>query len=192
MGSIHSFDSETSKSGIPPVGYDGRLVEGVAGVNIPLGERFFVGVEGNAAKGVDGDIDWEYWCSRPCGRAHARQCKIYGKVGYRWVNFDKQALAGSDDYHDMTYGAGFEVSPGGAASKAAHSRRGRNLRQFQQHPSERRGGHGLLTAGLLPAARDKRPRRSDPAGAIVLPAAGLRSRQHRGVRRRGLSRPSGP
>jgi outer membrane immunogenic protein len=117
MGSIHSFDSETSKSGIPAVGYDGRLVEGVAGLNIALGNRFFIGAEGNVAKGVDGDINWEYGAAGRFGVRMNDNGKIYGKVGYRWVNFDKQVLAGGSDYHDMTYGAGFELSPGGAASK---------------------------------------------------------------------------
>ena len=60
MGGVHNFDSETGKEGIPPVGYKGRMVEGVAGVNYNVAGPLVVGVEGSASKGVSGDIDWEY------------------------------------------------------------------------------------------------------------------------------------
>ena len=62
MGGWEQFDRQTV-AGIPaqPKGYnlDGALVEGIVGFNVPLGP-VFVGAEGAVAKGVSGDIDWQY------------------------------------------------------------------------------------------------------------------------------------
>jgi outer membrane immunogenic protein len=112
MGGYERFDNQPT-AGIPqPAGrgkYDGSLVQGVAGVNVPLGP-VFVGVEGNAAKGLKGEIDWEYGVAGRFGLRAGDSGMIYGKVGYQWVNFD--ALGpNSRDFHDMTYGAGVEVGP---------------------------------------------------------------------------------
>ena len=71
MGGVHNFDSETGKEGIPPVGYKGRMVEGVAGVNYNVAGPLVVGVEGTASKGVSGDIDWEYGVAGRAGVARA-------------------------------------------------------------------------------------------------------------------------
>ncbi len=49
MGGVHNFDSEVGKEGIPPVGYKGRMVEGVAGVNYNVAGPLVVGVEGSAS-----------------------------------------------------------------------------------------------------------------------------------------------
>jgi outer membrane immunogenic protein len=112
MGGYERFD-EQSNAGIPlPAdgkGYDGGLVQGVAGINIPLGP-VFVGAEGNVAKGLKGDIDWEYGAAGRFGLRAGESGMIYGKVGYQWVNF---AALGDDsrDFHAMTYGAGVEVGP---------------------------------------------------------------------------------
>jgi outer membrane immunogenic protein len=112
MGGWEQFDRQ-SNAGIPvePNGYryDGALVQGVAGVNVPLGP-VFVGAEGNVAKGVSGDIDWEYGAAGRFGVRAGESGLIYGKVGYQWVNF---ARLGDDsrDYHAITYGAGVEVGP---------------------------------------------------------------------------------
>lgn len=112
-GGWESFDSEPNKAGIPQVNrnneLNGSLIEGLVGVNIPLGP-VFVGAEGNVAKGVTGDIDWQYGAAGRFGLRAGDSGLIYGKVGYRWVNFDR---FGNDsrDYHEMTYGAGFEVGP---------------------------------------------------------------------------------
>lgn len=109
MGGKHEFDSETLESGIPPVGYDGWLVEGLVGVNVPLG-AFFVGAEGSVAKGFSGDIDWEYGAAGRAGVRVGESGMIYGKVGYQWVNFD--ALGpNSPDYDGMLYGGGIEIGP---------------------------------------------------------------------------------
>lgn len=112
MGGYERFDRQ-SNAGIPiPANgraYDGALVQGVAGINIPLGP-VFVGAEGNVAKGIKGDIDWEYGAAGRFGLRAGESGMIYGKVGYQWVNFD--ALGNnSRDYHAMTYGAGVEVGP---------------------------------------------------------------------------------
>lgn len=112
LGGWERFDRQEN-AGIPvqPNGYryDGSLVQGVVGVNVPLGP-VFVGAEGNVAKGIDGDIDWEYGAAGRVGLRAGESGLIYGKVGYQWVNFDR---LGNDsrDYHAMTYGLGVEVGP---------------------------------------------------------------------------------
>lgn len=107
LGGIHDFDDEPNKAGVP-AGFYGRMVEGVAGVNFNAG-AFMVGVEGNATKGVDGAIDWEYGAAGRVGIRAGKDSLIFAKVGYQWVNFD--ALGpNSRDYDDWTYGAGAEVS----------------------------------------------------------------------------------
>jgi outer membrane immunogenic protein len=120
MGGVHNYDSETSKEGIPPVGYKGRMVEGVAGVNMNVAGPLVVGVEGTASKGVSGDIDWEYGAAGRVGVKAGKDSLIFGKVGYQWVNFD--ALGNnSRDYHGMTYGAGVELSPADMGSSKMSS-----------------------------------------------------------------------
>jgi outer membrane immunogenic protein len=107
MGGIHNFDSERNRAGVPAP-FHGRLVEGIAGVNLALGP-VFVGAEGNASKGVDGAIDWEYGAAGRVGIRAGKDSLFFAKVGYQWVNFD--ALGNnSRDYHDWTYGAGAELS----------------------------------------------------------------------------------
>jgi outer membrane immunogenic protein len=112
-GGWEEFDSEANKAGIPQVSrrdkLNGSLVEGIAGVNVPLGP-VFVGAEGNVAKGVSGDIDWEYGAAGRFGFRAGDSGLIYGKVGYQWVNFAKRVPT-DRDYDDVTYGAGFEVGP---------------------------------------------------------------------------------
>lgn len=112
LGGYERFDRQ-SNAGIPiPAdgrAFDGGLIQGVAGINVPLGP-VFVGAEGNVAKGIKGDIDWEYGAAGRFGLRAGESGLIYGKVGYQWVNFD--ALGNnSRDYHAMTYGAGVEVGP---------------------------------------------------------------------------------
>ncbi|MFZ2995469.1 outer membrane protein [Sphingobium sp.] len=120
MGGVHNFDSETGKEGIPPVGYKGRMVEGVAGVNYNVAGPLIVGVEGSASKGVSGDIDWEYGAAGRVGVKAGKDSMIFGKVGYKWVNFD--ALGpDSRDYHGTTYGAGVELSPADMGGSAQSS-----------------------------------------------------------------------
>ncbi|MGI4731405.1 MAG: hypothetical protein ACRYFW_06630 [Janthinobacterium lividum] len=136
MGGWESFDNQANRSGVPQNlnanGTKGRqlngsLVEGVAGINIPVGP-LFVGVEGNVAKGVTGDIDWEYGGAGRAGVRAGDSGLIYGKVGYQWVNFNRLANT-SRDYNDMEYGIGFEVGPkdiglGGLTNRAGLRLRG--------------------------------------------------------------------
>ncbi len=108
MGGIDDFDSEANEAGIP-AGYNGRIIEGVAGINANVAGPIVVGVEGSAAKGISGDIDWEYGAAGRLGVRAGKDSMIFGKVGYRWTNFD--ALGpDSPDYHGTTYGAGVELS----------------------------------------------------------------------------------
>ncbi|PCG14690.1 MULTISPECIES: opacity protein [Sphingomonas] len=104
---------EFSKDSVPgaPIGdkLNGSLVEGLVGVNVPLGP-VFIGAEGNVAKGVSGDIDWQYGAAGRFGFRAGESGMIYGKVGYQWVNFDKRVDT-TRDFHDVTYGIGFEVGP---------------------------------------------------------------------------------
>ena len=113
MGGYEQFDDSHPAAGIPaaPGGrdFDGGIVQGVAGVNVPLGP-VFVGVEGNATKGFKGAIDWEYGVAGRAGFRIGDSGLIYGKAGYQWVNFD--ALGDdSRDFHDITAGLGVEVGP---------------------------------------------------------------------------------
>ncbi len=113
MGGYASYDNNSTEIGIPNR-LDGKrrkgtVVEGVVGANIPLG-AFFVGAEGNVAKGVDGIIDWQYGASGRIGLRAGETGMIYGKAGYEWVNFT-DAVTGGRDYGDEIYGVGFEVGP---------------------------------------------------------------------------------
>lgn len=111
MGGYERFDTEANKAGIPPVGrdLDGWMVQGVVGFNVPLGP-VFVGAEANGAKGVKGDIDWEYGVAGRFGVRAGDSGMIYGKVGYQWLKLHAPANP-NRDYKDMTYGIGVEVGP---------------------------------------------------------------------------------
>lgn len=114
MGGYEWFDNQRTKSGIPQPAntrhYDGSLVQGVLGVNVPLGP-VFVGAEGNVVKGVDGDIDWQYGAAGRFGFRAGESGLLYGKVGYQWVNFAKGPANTGRDYDEITYGIGAEVGP---------------------------------------------------------------------------------
>lgn len=86
MAGVHNYDSETSKEGIPPVGYKGRMVEGVAGVNYNVAGPLVLGVEGTVSKGVSGDIDWEYGAAGRVGVKAGKDSMFFGKVGYQWTD----------------------------------------------------------------------------------------------------------
>lgn len=114
MGGYASFDRNLGGSGIPNrangARRDGVLIEGIVGANVPLG-AFFVGVEGNVAKGVDGNIDWQYGVAGRAGLRAGETGMIYAKAGYEWVNFTDGAVTGGNDYGDEVYGLGVEVGP---------------------------------------------------------------------------------
>jgi len=114
MGGYASFDNNTVGSGIPNRlngnRRQGALVEGIVGANIPLG-AFFIGAEGNVAKGVDGQIDWQYGVAGRVGLRAGESGLVYAKAGYEWVNFTDDAITGQRDYGDEVYGIGFEAGP---------------------------------------------------------------------------------
>lgn len=106
LGGRHDFDNQFSEARVPP-GAAGWEVEGIAGVNFNVGP-VLLGVEGNATKGVSGDIDWEYGAAGRVGIRAGKDSIIFGKVGYQWINFDRGR--NSPDRHGTTYGAGVELS----------------------------------------------------------------------------------
>jgi outer membrane immunogenic protein len=112
MGGYEGFESDPGAGipvSVPGNRLKGGLVEGVAGVNVPLG-AFFVGVEGNAAKGFTGDIDWQYGVHGRVGARAGESGLIYVKAGYRWTNFDRYGPE-SRDYGRISYGIGGEFGP---------------------------------------------------------------------------------
>lgn len=108
LGGYHSFD-RASEFGVSPTRgkMNGALIEGIAGINLPLGPAF-VGVEGNAAKGFS-DIDWEYGVKGRVGLRAGDSGLIYVSGGYQWVN--GKGKRGFSDQKDWTYGLGVEVGP---------------------------------------------------------------------------------
>ena len=143
MGGWEQFDNEPDH-GIPQaLNADGSLnrrykpssalVQGVAGVNIPLGP-VFVGAEGNVVKGIGGNIDWEYGAAGRFGLRAGDSGLFYGKVGYQWVNFDHfSALSTNNgatnrDYNAITYGIGMEVGPKDIGLQGLTGRAGVRLR----------------------------------------------------------------
>ncbi|MBU3078099.1 opacity protein [Sphingomonas quercus] len=108
LGGYHSFDrqSELGTSGSRGR-MDGALIEGVAGVNLPLGPMF-VGAEGNVAKGFK-DIDWEYGVSGRVGARAGDSGLIYVSAGYQWEK--GKGSRGYPDRSSWIYGVGLEVGP---------------------------------------------------------------------------------
>ncbi|WP_375428390.1 outer membrane beta-barrel protein [uncultured Sphingomonas sp.] len=113
MGGYNDFDSDNDgplttncngRSGCP----DGGFVEAVAGVNIPVA-AFFIGAEGNVAKGFKG-IDYEYGVYGRAGLRAGDSGLIYGKVGYQWIETDERSNGDRED-DGISYGLGVEVGP---------------------------------------------------------------------------------
>lgn len=108
LGGFHSFDRASEFGTAGPRGkMDGALIEGVAGVNLPLGPMF-VGAEGNIAKGFK-DIGWEYGVTGRVGARAGDSGLIYVSAGYQWVK--GKGRRGYPDRSDMIYGVGLEVGP---------------------------------------------------------------------------------
>jgi outer membrane immunogenic protein len=106
LGGYHSFDKDSEFGSRPGLRkFNGPLVSGIAGVNVPLG-AFFVGAEGNATKGF-GDIDWEYGVKGRAGFRAGESGMIFLSGGYQWVN----GRRGWSDQKDWVYGGGIEVGP---------------------------------------------------------------------------------
>lgn len=108
---IHSLDL-----GIPN---DSSGIYGVvAGVDVPVGEKLFVGAEGNFHLG-DGAIDNEYGIAARAGVRVGQTGKVYVRGGYQEVDFDLNHIFGltvppGTDTSDGDYlvGAGVEFGLG--------------------------------------------------------------------------------
>ncbi len=120
---VHDFDND-QYNGSPPSGYRGWIVEGVAGVNYNLGNKFFIGAEGSLAKGLEKDIDWEYGAAGRFGIKAGKDSIFFGKVGYQWTEFTGSTnppIQGSRVFDGVTYGFGTEVSLADLGSTADRS-----------------------------------------------------------------------
>jgi len=155
MGGYERFDNEYSAAGIPRArntngsirnNYElaGGVVEGVVGANVPLGP-VFIGAEGTVAKGFTGNIDWEYGAYGRAGFRAGDSGLFYGKLGYKWINFDhfsgNSNANTNHDYHGWDYGIGFEAGPkdiglGGLTNRAGVRLRG-EVTTFQNFHSIR-------------------------------------------------------
>lgn len=99
--------------GLGVAGDDGGIYGIVAGVDVPVGETFFVGAEGNYHLG-DGAIDSEYGVAARAGVRVGEAAKLYVRGGYQEVDFDlgqfiTPAVVGLDDTDgDYLVGAGVE------------------------------------------------------------------------------------
>lgn len=92
----------------------------VAGVDVPVGEKFFVGAEGNFHFG-DGPIDNEYGIAARAGVRVGKTGKVFVRGGYQEVDFDLVNILGGPgpvppgtDTSDGDYlvGAGVEFGLG--------------------------------------------------------------------------------
>lgn len=93
---------------------DGGIYGIIAGVDLPVGEIFFVGVEGNYHIG-DGVIDSEYGAAARAGMRVGESGKLFVRGGYQEVELDLvfPAVVGVDDTDgDYLVGAGVEFGLG--------------------------------------------------------------------------------
>lgn len=117
MGGYHLYDRKPEFQSTTGARYDGAVIEGVLGANVPLGPMF-VGVEGHGAKGF-GNIDWEYGVRGRAGFRAGETGMIYGSVGHMWYeaqsdqNFTARGATGQgfNDRKGWVYGLGVEVGP---------------------------------------------------------------------------------
>lgn len=96
---------------------DGGIYGIVAGVDVPVGDTFFVGAEGNYNIG-DGAIDSEYGIAARAGVRVGQTGKVFVRGGYQEVDFDlgrfvTTPVVGIDDTDgDYLVGAGVEFGLG--------------------------------------------------------------------------------
>jgi opacity protein-like surface antigen len=119
LGGYDSYDRSTDINGNRGRRLDGAQIEGVIGVNIPLGAAF-VGVEGHGARGF-GDIRWEYGVRGRGGFRMGDSGLIYASAGYTWTNVLNRN--GFDDRKSWVWGLGIEAGPrdiwlGGVTSRS--------------------------------------------------------------------------
>lgn len=97
---------------------DGGIYGVLAGVDVPVGETFFVGAEGNFHFG-DGPIDQEYGIAARAGVRVSKTGKVFVRGGYQEVELDLVNILGGNpppgvDNSDGDYlvGAGVEFGLG--------------------------------------------------------------------------------
>jgi hypothetical protein len=96
---------------------DGGIYGVVAGVDVPVGDTFFVGAEGNYNIG-DGAIDSEYGIAARAGVRVGDSAKLFVRGGFQEVDFDlgnfvTTPVVGLDDTDgDYLVGAGVEFGVG--------------------------------------------------------------------------------
>jgi hypothetical protein len=96
---------------------DGGIYGVVAGVDIPVGETFFVGAEGNYHVG-DGAIDSEYGIAARAGVRVGENTKLFVRGGFQEVNRElgqfllPQVIGLDDTDGDYLVGAGVEFGLG--------------------------------------------------------------------------------
>jgi hypothetical protein len=93
---------------------DGGIYGIVAGVDVPVGDTFFIGAEGNYNIG-DGAIDSEYGIAARAGVRVGDSAKLFVRGGYQEVDFDlgNFGIGGIDDTDgDYLVGAGVEFGLG--------------------------------------------------------------------------------
>lgn len=108
LGGIHGVDRNVLQNADTSRFY-GEVIEGVGGVNIPLGP-VFLGAEGHIARGFR-DIEWEYGAKGRFGFRAGDSGLIFASVGYKWI--EARNGRGFDDLNlkGMVYGIGVEVGP---------------------------------------------------------------------------------
>ena len=102
----------------------GIILGVVAGVDVPVGDTLFAGIEGNYHFGLDA-IDNEFGISGRLGVQSANGAKYYVRGGYQEVDLDLEAVLDTelpegleDSEGDYLLGLGLELPVGNAAFRA--------------------------------------------------------------------------
>ncbi len=130
LGGVHSFDRNALSSAESGRFY-GEVIEGVGGINIPLGP-LFVGAEGHIARGFR-DIEWEYGAKGRFGFRAGDSGIIFASAGYKWI--EAKGDRGFSDQKGWVYGLGVEVGPKDIGLGGITGRAGPRLR-FQVETME--------------------------------------------------------
>ena len=80
--------------GGPDESVGGFIFGGYAGVEVPVSEVLFLGVEGNYNFGTE-EIDSDYGITANVGTRFGDTGTVFGRVGYQWVDYDFGNLAES-------------------------------------------------------------------------------------------------
>jgi opacity protein-like surface antigen len=124
LGGYDSFDRNDGIVGPNGSRFAGAQIEGLVGVNLPLGP-VFIGIEGHGAKGF-ADIDWEYGARARGGFRIGDSGLIYGSAGYTWI--EARNNRGFADRKGWVYGLGVEVGPENIGLGGITGRAGPRLR----------------------------------------------------------------